>query len=995
MGNYMKIAKFIFILFISLAFLSACGGSGETLSRDTDTDSTDGSVVGNTSASVSMAISLLDQQGNTNTVLTQGEPLNVNTRVLDSTGAPVVGQLINYSVSQSDLVVFNNDTATGLTNSDGIATIQINVGSLSGSGSITASIDTGEVNTEGTQTTQSVTIGFSSQGTPEAISQNLRVGIAIFDQDGITQNQLTSTSPLTVAARVLDATGVPIQGILVTYALNVPTLATFSNDVATGLTDSNGLASIMISAGTTSGSGTVTATVENADPAVIGFTTVDTNGQTSDAPTLAVSIEPVRETQNTNLAQGSPLAVNALVLNASGEPMPGVLVSYTLAQEGLAVFNNDTGTALTNNDGLASIQMQVGSLAGSGLVTVTVDGLSPVTAGFTSLGAEQVIPHSIELYANAVQLASSGGDTIELIAVIKNEQNVLLPNIPISFAVDENASLSNLDPVTGDDGTARAFLTTQNDSRNRELTVIASSAELSDELSIDVVGTEVNINGPGSVIINDSAPITLILSDSDGVGIPNQTLNLSASLGTLNGESSNVNVLTGANGIVEVTFLASEAGSAVITANASDAKPEDAKTFELYVQEDDFSFIDLPLSSETIDTGTDRTLSLRWFKNNQPFVNGDVTVTTSRGDIAVPNVVTDANGIAEVVINSTYAGPASISAVGEDSEGNEVTARGSIEFIATDVSSIFVDATPDIIGPEGQTTTITAILRDDIGNLVQGKTVNFSLDADSTGGSISPNTATTDSNGIASTVYTSNAVSADNGVTISAQSDGVTGSTDLTVGDRAFDISLGTGSVIEVLDNSTYMKEFTVFVTDASGRPIANTELSATLTPTYYDASAFVSGGWEFNAVAFIKGGWSWNEDDSVWDSVIVQTCANEDIDRDGILDTRFDDNGNVISTEDLNGDGLLTPGNVASVSFAGNVSRTDNFGQATVQIRYPKQYGNWTRVLLSVYGQSAGSESSQSQIFTLAVAADDITQQFVRPPSSPYGSALGCDNTD
>lgn len=689
---------------------------------------------------------------------------------------------------------------------------------------------------------------------------------------------------------------------------------------------------------------------------------------------IAMSIVDTQGNEANQLTDGAPLNANTLVLNASGNPVSGQVVTYVLSQAALANFNNDTATALTNSDGIASIQMTVGLLSGSGTVTASIENAATVVKGFQSLGTQQAIPSSLELYANAVQLASSGGDEIELIAVVKNEQNVLLPGVAVSFSVNENASLSDIDQQTGDDGTARATLSTLNNKQNRTITVNATSLNLSQSLQINVVGTEVNINGASSVIINDSAPITIVLSDSDGQGIANQTVNLSATLGILD----NVSPITGENGQVTVNFSASQAGSSTITADALNANT----SFTLAVQQDDFSFNSLP--TESLALNTNHSLSLRWFKNNSAFANGSVTVTTSRGEISVNGVpgnnmtTTDSSGMATVSISSEFAGPASVSAVGSDTDGNQVTARASVEFVASTVDSIFVDATPDLIGPEGQTTTISAVLRDARGNLVKGKTVNFSLETDASGGSISPNTAITDSNGIASSVYTSNAVSGDNGVTVTAQSDSVIGRTNLTVGDRAFDISLGTGSVIGIPDNSSYLKEFAVFVTDASGRPVADAELTATVTPTAIES--------------YEKGSWIWNDASGIYvklafpDGSAIEDflCNNEDVNKNGRLD----------DGEDRNVDELLTPGNVAAVSFKDNISRTDDFGQTTLQVRYPKQFGAWTTVNVSVFGQSAGSESMQSQVFTLGVASSDLTTQESPPPSSPFGVTLGCDNT-
>jgi hypothetical protein len=282
-----------------------------------------------------------------------------------------------------------------------------------------------------------------------------------------------------------------------------------------------------------------------------------------------------------------------------------------------------------------------------------------------------------------------------------------------------------------------------------------------------------------------------------------------------------------------------------------------------------------------------------------------------------------------------------------------------------------VDATPDLIGPEGQTATVTAVVRDIAGNLVKGKAVNFRL-LDSTGGSISPNTAITDSNGIASTVYSSNAVSSIDGVLIEAESDGVEGDTTLTVGDRAFDISIGTGNEINVPDQSSYSKEFAIFVTDAAGRPIEGAALTASSTPPVIDA--------------YTKGFWAWDEASRIYFRVVTATCPNEDLNGNGRLDAGEDEGGN--------NDGQLTPGNVASVGFKDNVARTDANGQATIELRYARQFGGWVRTNIGVFGQSSGTESSEVQEYTLGVASDDLTEETSPPPANPFGQSGTCSDT-
>lgn len=74
------------------------------------------------------------------------------------------------------------------------------------------------------------------------------------------------------------------------------------------------------------------------------------------------------------------------------------------------------------------------------------------------------------------------------------------------------------------------------------------------------------------------------------------------------------------------------------------------------------------------------------------------------------------------------------------------------------------------------------------------------------------------------------------------------------------------------------------------------------------------------------KGLWIDDTDNNIWIQVIIVSCANEDVDGDGILD----------EGEEFNNDGLLTPVNVVSMPAS---STTDINGQTIMNILYAKQF--------------------------------------------------------
>ena len=693
--------------------------------------------------------------------------------------------------------------------------------------------------------------------------------------------------------------------------------------------------------------------------------------------TVAMSLQNNSGTADKNLSQDNPLNASVTVADGQGNGRSDTLVTFSLSNDELASFSNDTGTARTDENGVATIGLNAGALAGDGVLTATTTEGEVGTITFSSAGTtqESVQPAQLILYTSKVQLASSGSDAAQLTALVKNAQSVLMEDVPVSFSAagESGVEIEVTQAQTDPSGRALATLSTENNAENRVVTVTARVGELTQDIDIEIVGTEVTINGPQSVILNDTVALTLRVQNSDGVAIANQTIEIAADKGELSATA----VQTGSDGQVNVEYTGSESGKDVITATSLNAQIE----FNLTVQEDNFVFSQAP--SEDVPLNTPTTLTVSWSKEDAAFAGGAVTFTASRGAITTADSQTDANGKASFTIESDNAGIAAITATGVDNNGEEVSARIEVEFVATVPATLLADATPDILGPDGQKSTITAIVRDVNGNLVKDSVVSFNV-RDTSRGSIAPSQATTDSNGVASTVFTSGAVTSEDFVVVTAEVADDTAVTDnvvLTVGDRPFDISLGTGNLIQSPDESTYLKEFAVFVTDSVGRPVEGEALTVSATPVKLSA-----GG------NYRKGGWVWNDEKSLYFSVVTATCPNEDRNANGILDADEEyknaDGDQVVG----NGDGMLTPGIVGSVRLTGE-GITDENGQATVQYRYPREYAEFTDIELAVFTRSTGSEASAYTRYKLGIAASDITTEASPPPSSPFGISANCNN--
>jgi hypothetical protein len=262
-------------------------------------------------------------------------------------------------------------------------------------------------------------------------------------------------------------------------------------------------------------------------------------------------------------------------------------------------------------------------------------------------------------------------------------------------------------------------------------------------------------------------------------------------------------------------------------------------------------------------------------------------------------------------------------------------------------------------------------VRDASGNLVKNQIVSFTL-TDNTSGSIFPASAITDSFGQASTVYTAGAVpSAQDGVRIDARVGGITSTVQLTVAQQSLFVTLGTGNLIQPLSDTQYAKPYSVLVSDANSNPVAGVSVELNIFPTRYQKGVYVQ---LFDSITgtFI----SWVKQFAPPPT----TCNNEDVNRNGILDT---------GDMDTNNNGELEPGNIAAVPIT---VTTDATGFAFFDVVYAREF-TWAEVELEARATVAGSESSSKAKFFLPGLATDFDQEDVSPPGvvSPFGTATTC----
>ena len=305
----------------------------------------------------------------------------------------------------------------------------------------------------------------------------------------------------------------------------------------------------------------------------------------------------------------------------------------------------------------------------------------------------------------------------------------------------------------------------------------------------------------------------------------------------------------------------------------------------------------------------------------------------------------------------------------------------------TAIASASVSANPSVVpvnlaGSQTNRSEIRALFLGANNLPIPNVRVRFDLNGNvnSIGGTFTTGATTlfSDSNGIVTTAYVPSARS--------SPTDGVTvrvcyGKSDtdpnlvncltsklvtLTVTSEPLGVTIGTNELV-IVNELTYIKKFVISVADSAGvaKPDVNLVVSIDL-PNY--RKGFYTPG----QTAWIK-----NE---------TAICLNEDTNRNGVLE----------SGEDKNGDGQLWPRKPdVIISLLQSKTRAD--GTAEVQLTYAKDHGSWVDALITVSASGVSGSEGRATYLVAPVPVDAASIKNVsQSPAyviSPYGIAASCAN--
>lgn len=589
---------------------------------------------------------------------------------------------------------------------------------------------------------------------------------------------------------------------------------------------------------------------------------------------------------------------------------------------------------------------------------------------------------TVSLVASSSELPSSGlpGTEVTVTALLKSASNVAVGGAKVDFSSD-SGFLAVTSATSDASGKVTAILSTGGSQQNRPIKVTARAGSKAGDVIVNVTGTHFAFAAPSFVPLGSTTSVLATLLDSADRPIAGQPVTAS---GTGGGSVSLGASTTDSRGQVPVRISAATRGPGEVTVSALGA----SATRAISVTGSDVAL----LPAVTVGAGGSELLQEVKVGACAPVdgaiasgAGGSVTLSTSRGELYSDAACTQAlsgpvgfsgASFRRAWIKSDNVGVASIDAIVSNG------ARGStrLEFVASLSATARVNVQPDLaVVGSGERSTLIAVVRDGTpaNNLVKGATVQFSILADPSGGTLlSPFSSVTGSDGVARAVFQAGpADGGKDGTVIQARIVDVpsaTGTANLTVNKKALSIQFGTGNKLIVHSLAVLQQDFAVFVSDSAGNPVRDVTISAAAWP-----------------VSYWKGELKWKPmvkdtlSPGMWAAEYSAQCMNEDVQRRGLFDSAFDRNGNR----------MLDPGIPLNVSSSG---KTDALGLATVSLRYPADRAYWVSVELTVTGTVSGTESVARNTFLLTGVAGDYNEVTVQPPGrlSPFGLAASCATT-
>ncbi|WP_301003030.1 Ig-like domain-containing protein [Pseudoalteromonas sp.] len=343
-----------------LSFLvTACGGGG-SLEKEGSIGGGDGTTPDTPTYTLTInGYSQLD--GTQSNKVTAESPLDIKA-TLKKDDVIVTGKRITFSLID-EVGVLNPSSGSALTDSNGVAKINLTAGTVQGAGEVVATYSVDGI-------TYSKSFAFESTGDADRDdTSSFTLSLEGYSRaSGSKSNTVTADAPLDLKA-TLTKEGALVTGERVIFTL-ADDIGRLKPDSGSAITDDIGVANIELTAGDTEGAGEVTASYT-----INGLTYTDTFSFQSSGDQVAFTLNiqgfsTQTGDQSNTVTSTEPLSLKATVFDDTGEPVVNKSVNFILDGD-IGALNPESGSVLTDNSGIAEIELTAGNIAGASKVVAT------------------------------------------------------------------------------------------------------------------------------------------------------------------------------------------------------------------------------------------------------------------------------------------------------------------------------------------------------------------------------------------------------------------------------------------------------------------------------------------------------------------------------------------------------------------------------------------------------------------------------------------------
>lgn len=521
-----------------------------------------------TSSSAELQVSIVDRDGNLTRNISHTAP-GVGLAQLTINGQAAAFRLISFSLN--GLGVLNPSNGTAMTDANGFARIDVLAGTEAGASSLSATFGAGEGEVSGDEFVFTTAGDAPVQGDSGDFNLASRLISATTLQD---VSEISANSSGQIVALVTDLNNQPVVNKVVSFS---STLGNLKPAIGTALTDSNGRATINISAGTIEGAGSVTAQYEGVSE-TLGFYTrgdevdpnqlnaaVDFRILTDCAADFRTTRNPALCTETTSISAEKP---GILFIQASRAGTTQPLVQYLVsATTTLGTISPNTGTAITDSNGVALLDILAGRDVGAGEITVSL--LNAQRRKAFEIGAANVrIQVSTTPDLSTTKLPAGSTALINVAIINAATEEPYLPPLEVQFSSScAVAGLAVLDESVFSTGGTAVSTYRANGCQTLDTivaTVIAGGNTVTGSVNIDVSAANVGsiqfvdvsesylaLKGTGGANRTESSVVRFRLLDANGNPVPATTVDFSLSTAVGGIELDPVAAFTNGDGFVQ------------------------------------------------------------------------------------------------------------------------------------------------------------------------------------------------------------------------------------------------------------------------------------------------------------------------------------------------------------------------------------------------------------------------------------------------------------